>query len=306
VKLLVTGGTGFVGPAVVRALVRHGHDVRLLARKPQDADVRELVAEGAEAVQGDMTDAESLQSAVEGQEGVVHLVAVRQGPRDLFERVMEQGTRDLVAAAKEAGVRRFVLMSALGLNEQTKDVVPYYHAKWEQEQEVQRSGIDHVIFRPSFVFSRDGGILPTFAKLAKLAPVTPITGKGTQRIQPVWIDDVAEFFARAVDEPAATGRTFDLGGPDAVTWNEFWERLKRTLGVRRRPSVHMPMWFMRANALVTERLPGNIPLTRDLLKMLEAGDNTGDVQPAVETFGVEPMPLDEQLQRGTGREAPAA
>jgi NADH dehydrogenase len=213
---------------------------------------------------------------------------------------MEQGTRDLVSAAKEADARRFVLMSALGLNEQTKDLVPYYHAKWEDEQEVQRSGIDHVIFRPSFIFGRGGGILPTFAKLARLTPVTPITGKGTQRIQPIWIDDVAEFFARAVDEPAATNCTFDLGGPDTVSWNEFWRRLKEALGVRR-PSVHMPMWFMRANAVVTERLPGNIPLTRDLLKMLEAGDNTGDVRPAVETFGVSPMPLDEQLRRGTSR-----
>ena len=92
--------------------------------------------------------------------------------------------------------------------------------------------------------------------------MTPITGKGTQRIQPIWLDDVAEHFALAVTEDAATNRTFDLGGPDAVSWNEFWERLKRTLGVRR-PSVHMPMWFMRANATVTERLPGNIPLTRD-------------------------------------------
>ena len=300
-KVLVTGGTGFVGPAVVRALLEHGHDVRLLARKPQDADVRGLESAGAEVAPGDMTDAESLRSAVRGVEGVVHLVAVRQGRRELFERVMEQGTRDLVAASKEAGVRRFVLMSALGLDEETKDLVPYYHAKWEQEQEVKRSGLDHVIFRPSFIFGRGGGILPTFAKLARLTPVTPITGKGTQRIQPIWLDDVAEFFARAVDEPAATGRTFDLGGPDVVTWNEFWERLKRTLGVRR-PSVHMPMWFMRANALVTERLPGNIPLTRDLLKMLEAGDNIGDVQPAVETLGVEPMPLNEQLRRGTGRD----
>jgi NADH dehydrogenase len=267
--------------------------------------VRTLAAAGAEVAQGDMTDAESLRGAVEGQEGVVHLVAVRQGPRRLFERVMEQGTRDLVAAANEAGVGRFVLMSALGVTEQTKDLVPYYHAKWEQEREVERSGIDHVIFRPSFVFGREGGILPTFTKLARLTPVTPITGPGTQRIQPIWIDDVGQFFARSVDEPAATNRTFELGGPDAVSWNEFWRRLKETLGVRR-PSVHMPMWFMRANAVVTERLPGNIPLTRDLLKMLEAGDNTGDVAPAIETFGVQPMPLGEQLRRGTGREAAAA
>lgn len=300
-KLLVTGGTGFVGPTVVGALLKHGHEVRLLARKPQDSDVRELELEGAAVAQGDMTDAASLRRAADGVEGVVHLVAVRQGPPQLFERVMIQGTRDLLAAAREAGVGRFVLMSALGTTEQTKDLVPYYHAKWEQERDVKQSGIGHVIFRPSFIFGPGGGILPTFVKLARLTPVTPITGPGTQRIQPIWLGDVGEFFARSATEDAATGKTFDLGGPDVVSWNEFWQRLKQTLGVRR-PSIHVPMWFMRANAAVTERLPGNIPLTRDLLKMLEAGDNTGDTRPAVETFGVPLTPLDEQLRRATGRE----
>lgn len=303
-RLLVTGGTGFVGPAVVRALLARGHDVRLLARKPADADVRELQAAGAEVVQGDMTDAGSLRRAVAGQEAVVHLVAIRQGRPEQFERVMTQGTRDLVAASGEAGISRFVLMSALGTSDQTKDLVPYFRAKWEEERELETSGIEHVIFRPSFIFGRGGGILPTFARLARLTPVTPITGPGEQRIQPIWIDDVAEFFARAVDEPAAANRTFELGGPEAVTWNQFWERLKRVLGIRR-PSVHLPMWFMRANAVVTERLPGNIPLTRDLLRMLEAGDNTCDQRPAVETFGVLLVALDEQLRRGTSRE-PAA
>jgi hypothetical protein len=81
-----------------------------------------------------------------------------------------------------------------------------------------------------------------------------------------------------------------------VSWNEFWARLKQALGVRR-PSVHVPMGFMRLNALVTERLPGNLPLTRDLLKMLEAGDNTVSDPAAVETFRIPLVPLDEQLRR---------
>jgi len=102
---------------------------------------------------------------------------------------MEQGTRDLVDAAKAAGVRRFVLMSALGTTAETKDLVPYYHAKWDMEQTVAGSGLEHVTFRPSFVFGADGGILPTFKRIAKLTPVTPITGRGTQRIQPIWVDD---------------------------------------------------------------------------------------------------------------------
>jgi uncharacterized protein YbjT (DUF2867 family) len=294
--ILVTGGTGFVGPKVVHALRARELPVRALARKPDREET--LRAWGVDVVQGDMTDAESLRRAAEGAETIVHLVAIRQGKPEDFERTMIEGTRNLLAAAKDAGARRFVLMSALGTTDETKDLVPYYHAKWAEEQDVKASGIDHVIFRPSFIFGSDGGILPTFAKLARRTPVTPITGKGTQRIQPIWIDDLAEFFARSVSLGAATNRTWELGGPDAVTWNEFWERLKGVLGVRRRPSVHMPMWFMRANALVTERLPGNIPLTRDLLKMLEAGDNVTADDSAARTFDVELVPLDEQLRRG--------
>jgi uncharacterized protein YbjT (DUF2867 family) len=296
VKVLVTGATGFVGPAVANAIVDAGHEVRVLERKP--GSWRKAGIRCQEAVDGDMADPESLRRAVAGQDVVVHLVAIRQGKPEQFERIMVEGTRSLIAAAKQAGVKRFVLMSALGTTEETKDLVPYYNAKWKQERDLEASGLEYVSFRPSFIFGRDGGILPTFRKLAKLAPVTPITGSGKQRIQPIWIEDVGAYFAAAVDKPEAANRTFELGGPDVVSWNEFWERLKRALGGRR-PSVHMPMGFMRVNALVTERLPGNIPLTRDLLKMLEAGDNVVSDTAAVETFHLPLAPLDEQLRLAT-------
>jgi uncharacterized protein YbjT (DUF2867 family) len=293
--ILVTGGGGFVGGHVVHELRGRELAVRCLVRDPRRA--QRLEAWGCELVQGDMTDPASLRRAVEGAETVVHLVAIRQGrPRD-FRRIMVDGTRDLLAAANEAGVGRFVHMSALGASEETKDLVPYYGAKWGTEGLVRESGTPYVIFRPSFVFGRDGGILPTFAKLARLAPVTPIVGSGTQRIQPIWVDDVATYFADAAGREGVTGRLFELGGPDAVTWNEFWERLKRVLGIRR-PSVHVPIGLMRANALVTERLPGNIPLTRDLLKMLEHGDNVVSSDEAVRTFELPLVPLEEQLRRG--------
>jgi uncharacterized protein YbjT (DUF2867 family) len=294
--ILVTGATGFVGPMIVHALRERDQPVRSLVRRPGDRSAATLASWGSEIVQGDMGDAASLRRAVDGAEVVVHLVSIRQGSDEDFRRVMEQGTRDLVAAAKDAGVRRFVLMSALGTSEETKDLVPYYHSKWEMEQVVVGSGLEHVIFRPSFIFARDGGILPTFRKLARVAPVTPIIGSGKQRIQPIWVDDVAAYFAACVDKPEAANRTFELGGPDTVTWNEFWERLKRALG-QRRPSVHVPIQLMRLNALVTERLPGNIPLTRDLLTMLEHGDNVVSNDEAVQTFGLPLVPLDEQLRR---------
>lgn len=291
-KVLVTGGTGFVGPHVVRALADTGHDLKLLVRDSTRS--RELPGQ---PVVGEMTNTVSLQHAVEGVEAVVHLVAIRQGREEQFKRVMEQGTRDLVTAAKDSGVKRFVLMSALGTSEETKDLVPYYHGKWEMEKAVKGSGLDHVIFRPSFVFGRDGGILPTFRKLAKLSPVTPITGSGEQRIQPIWIDDVAAYFAAGLDKAEAANRTFELGGPDAVSWNEFWERLRTALGIHRRPTLHVPMGLMRVNAAVTERLPGDIPLTRDLLKMLEHGDNVVSNDDAAQTFRLPLVPLDEQLRR---------
>jgi NADH dehydrogenase len=187
-------------------------------------------------------------------------------------------------------------MSALGVSEETKDLVPYFHAKWEMEHDVKSDGLPYVIFRPSFIFAKDGGILPTFVKLARVAPVTPIIGGGRQRIQPIWAEDVGAYFSKAVELEEATDHVFELGGPEAVTWNEFWERLKRLRGMKR-PSVHVPTSIMRVNALVTERLPGNIPLTRDLLKMLEAGDNVVTDTSAVEIFGLPLVSFDEQLRR---------
>ena len=292
--ILVTGGSGFVGGHVVHALRAAGQDVRCVVRDRRRGE--RLEAWGCELLEGDVTDPESLRAAVAGCGTVVHLVAIRQGKPEAFQRIMIDGTRNVIAAARDAGVGRFVLMSALGTTEETKDVVPYYGAKWQMEQDVKAAGTPYVIFRPSFIFAKDGGILPTFAKLARLAPVTPIIGSGKQRIQPIWADDVGAYFTKSVELDTAVGHTFEIGGPDAVSWNEFWERLKKIRGIKR-PSMHMPIGLMKVNALITERLPGDIPLTRDLLKMLQTGDNVVTDQSATEVFGLPLVPLDEQLRR---------
>ncbi len=291
--VLVTGATGFIGRHVVHALRARELPVRAVVRERGRA--ARLEAWGAELVEGDVTDHFSLRAAAAGVDAVVHLVAIIKGSRADFERIMVQGTRDLVAAAQEAGVRRFVLASALGLDERTKDAVPYYAAKWEMERAVRESRLEHVILRPSFVFGKDGGVLPTFVRLARFAPVTPVIGSGARRMQPVWVEDMAEYYAESVGLPQAANRTFEVGGPDAPTWNEFWDRLKRVLGVRR-PSVHVPVGAMRVQATLTERLPG-APVTRDQLTMLELGDNIVTDPSAVETFGLPLVPLDEQLRR---------
>jgi NADH dehydrogenase len=290
--ILVTGGTGFVGPHVVHALRAEDRAVRLLARKPEKQE--RFRAWGCEVVQGDMTDAGSLRRAVEGCEAVVHLVAVPPfADPKTTQRVMEQGTRDLVSAAKEAGVGRFALMSALGTSEQTKDLAAYYHAKWDEEQAVKDSGIEHTILRPSFIFGRDGGMLLPLIRVVRWSPVIPVVG--TKRLQPIWVDDVAAYFAKSLSKPGALNKTFELGGPDVVTFSELNDRIRRMLG-KRRLAFQMPTGLLKAGAGVGQLLP---PFrgAPGAIAMLESGDNVTDITPAVETFGIEPVPLDDQLRR---------
>jgi uncharacterized protein YbjT (DUF2867 family) len=292
--ILVAGGTGFIGPKVVHALRAEDHPVRILARKPEKHD--QLRAWGCEVVQGDMTDAASLRRAVEGCETVIDLVALISGKPEDFRRVMIQGTRDLLSAAKKARAKRFILMSALGVSERTKDLTPYFHAKWDEEQAVQASGLDYTIFRPSFVFGGDGGSLPIYIRQVRWSPVVTVIGDGTRRLQPIWVEDVAAFFAKSLSTPGAVNRTFEVGGPDVVTWDELYERIRRVLG-KRRATVHMPYGLVRAGAAVVEKLPLDFPLSRDAVTMLEFEDNVTDIAPAVETFGIRPITLDEQLRR---------
>ncbi|MEX0673480.1 MAG: complex I NDUFA9 subunit family protein [Gaiellaceae bacterium] len=295
--ILVTGATGFIGPKVVHALRARGLPVRALVR--DRAKGRQLEAWGAELAEGDVRRPDTLWSAVQGCEAVVHLVSVRTGRQRHFDAIMSQGTRDLAEAARAVGVGRFVHMSASGVGEATKDLTPYYRAKWEMEQAVVGSDIPFVIFRPTFVFGRDGGVLPTFVRQVRWSPVTPVIGSGEGRVQPIWVEDVAAFFAEAVRNEEAAGRTFELGGPEAVSWNELFDRIRRVLGVRR-PTVHVPLPVMRAQAAVLELLPNPL-ITRDDLKMLTALDHVADVRPAVETFGLPLVPLDEQIRRGAAR-----
>ena len=186
-------------------------------------------------------------------------------------------------------------MSALGVNEETRELVPYYRAKWEMERTVKEAGLEYVIFRPSFIFGSDGGVLPLFIRQVRWSPVVPVVGSGNTKLQPIWVDDVASYFAAGVEMEAAANRTFELGGPDAVTWNEFFARIRKVLGVRR-ATVHIPFRLVQSAAALAELLP-TPPVTRDQLKMLAAGDNTCDMTPAFETFGIEVVPLDDQIRR---------
>jgi uncharacterized protein YbjT (DUF2867 family) len=291
--ILVTGGTGFVGSRIVHALRAQGRDVRALVRRPEHA--AHLRALGVDLAAGDITNVESLHSAVAGCTHVIHLVAIIQGSSGDFERVMSQGTRDLVTSAQEAAVERFVLMSALGTSAPSQRTVPYYAAKWAEEQAVVASGLEHVIFRPSFVFGRDGGALPTFMKQVRYSPVVTVIGAGLQRSQPIWVDDVAEHVSRAIDAPDTANRIFELGGPDIVDWNGLYQTIAKVLGKRRR-LVHVPIPLARAGAQLTQWLP-RAPLSVDQVTMLQGADNVVSNTDATDIFQLTLVPLEEQIRR---------
>ena len=291
-KILVTGGTGFVGSRIVHALRAEGRDVRALVRRPERG--AHLASLGVELVTGDVTDPASLAAAADGCTHVVHLVAILKGKPHDFERVMTRGTQNVIAAAKGAGSERFVLMSALGTTVTTKDVVPYFGAKFAMEQDTIMSGLEYTIFRPSFVFGR-GGALATFMKQVKYSPIVTVIGSGKQRVQPIWIDDVAEHFARALDTPAAANKTFEIGGPDIVTWDELYRTIAKVLG-KRRALAHIPASLARSGALATQWIP-KAPLSADQVAMIEAGDNVVTNTDAVHTFQLPLVPLEDQIRR---------
>lgn len=293
--ILLTGGTGFIGRQVAAALRADDRPLRCLVRDRKGGEG--LARIGCELAEGDMTDHESLRRAARDCDAVVHLVAIIAGSPDEFEQIMTRGTNALLEAANEAGVARFVLMSALGADSNSAESVPYYRAKLAMEQAVAESGIPSVTLRPSFVFGPGGGALSQFVKIVRYSPVIPVLGPGTQRIQPVWIENVVTCLTRGLDVPPEGG-VFEVGGPDVVTWNELWQRIAQTLG-KRRPLVHVPFGLAKAPATLFERLPSP-PVTRDQIEMLDLGDNVCDPRPAVDTFGLDLLPLDEQIRRAIG------
>jgi uncharacterized protein YbjT (DUF2867 family) len=291
--ILVTGASGFVGRHVVRTLTAGGLRVRAMVRSA--AGAAQLAGVECELVRGEMTELQSLRAATVGCHTVVHLVSLLNGSKDELDRVMVRGTNDLVAEARNAGIRRIVLMSALGTSERMAERAPYYRAKWAMEEAVRRSGIPHAVLRPSIVFGADGGVLPRLVKLAALSPVTPILGRGAQRIQPIWIDDLAEAARLALD--AKDGAIVELGGPDVVSWRELLQAIHAARGSSR-PTLPIPTRLARASVALVEHLPGK-PITREELTMIALGDIiVSDGGRGMRELGLtELVPLADQLQQ---------
>jgi uncharacterized protein YbjT (DUF2867 family) len=283
-RIALTGGTGFVGGAVLRQLLRRGHEVRLLVRRAERA-ARLKDFGGVELVAGGLEDEASLQALVEGSDAVVHLVGIiAEHGEQTYQRVHVDGTARLAAAARAAGVRRFAHMSALGARTDAS-ATAYHRSKAAGEDAVRQSGLAHVILRPALIAGPGNVPLKLMCDLLRLAPVLPVVGDGRYRLQPVWLEDVAEAFAVGLERPDLLG-TFEVAGPERLTWHEVLDRLETALGVRR-PRVGVPLPLVRLGALGGDLLPHIAPITTEQLQMLLEGTTT-DAN-AIETrFGIRP------------------
>lgn len=279
----MTGATGYVGSAVVRKLLRRDHDIRALVRDPDRAGaLRDL---GVDLVPGDLADGAALARLVAGAGAVVHLVGiiVEAGPQR-FDALHVAGTRAIVTAAREAGTATVVHMSALGVRDDA-GATRYHRTKWAGEEVVRASGLPHAIMRPSLIAGDGNAPLGMMADMIRFAPLVPVIGDGRYEMQPVWLGDVAEAFALALERPELRG-TFELGGPERLTYHQMLDRLEAALGVHR-PRVRVPVGMARFAALAGTALPGIAPFTPAQLQMLLEGSTTTDN--AIESrFGIAP------------------
>jgi NADH dehydrogenase len=287
-RVFVTGGTGFVGREVVRALQAEGFAVRCLVRRGSEHALHGLGA--IERVEGDVMASASLDEGMAGCDAVVHLVGIIREHAAFgatFERVHTQGTLNVLAAAAAVGARRYVHMSALGSRAGARS--RYHQSKWAAEEAVRASPVPWTIFRPSIIYGRGDEFVTMLAGMIARLPVVPVIGPGRQRLQPVPVAQVAQGLVRALDLDATAKHAYDVGGPEAVTMVELLDRIAVAMGRRRPLKAHVPLGLVRALTGALHRVPG-YPLTPDQLLMLEE-ENTCDAGAFYETFGLGPVPL---------------
>lgn len=297
-KVLVTGGTGFVGRHVVRRLHVDGHSIRLLVRNTHAPSALKAVEQyGVELCPGDILQESSLAPACASVDAVVHLIGIiaEQG-NQTFENVHARGTRNLVAAARSEGVRKFVHMSALGTRPGAAS--RYHQTKWAAEQTVRRSDMAWVIFRPSIIYGPGDGFVSLFERMSRYSPVIPLIGGGHSKLQPVRVEEVAECFAQALVEFWSADHTYDLCGPKPLTLREVIETVLRVMS-RRRLLLTLPVSWMRFPATILETVHPALfgqpaPLSRDQLVMLQE-DNVGQPEAAVEQFRLTPPSFEQGL-----------
>ncbi len=292
----VFGGTGFVGRQVVRSLAKQGWRVRVGARNVgRGYRLRMLGDVGQiEVVQANIRDAASVDRALDGAEACVNLVGVlyetgRQG----FDTLHAEAAGAIARAAAARGITRFVQMSAIGAD--AGSPAKYARTKAAGEAAVRAALPSAVILRPSIIFGAEDAFFNRFAGLTTFSPALPLIGGGHTRFQPVYVGDVAAAVAKVLGDPAAAGRTYELGGPTVYSFRDLLAFILRETG-RSRLLVPVP-WFAAKILGVIGDIQAAVPIippqiTSDQVENLRADNVVSDGAAGLAELGIEPRAVE--------------
>ncbi len=296
-RILITGGCGFIGLAAARALRARGHTVRLLSSS------RSGEQDGFEVVRGDVREEKSLSAAAQGMEAAVVAHQFRGFPierpaaHDTFREVDADGTRNVLAALKSHGdPQSLVYLSGAAVHEDQAGAHPGIDAKLAAEGYVRESGVPWTVLRASIVYGPGDHYFSRLADMIEKGPVVPVFGDGRALAQPIHVDDLAQAIAASVERPSGL---LDACGPNALSAVATLDLLMQTLK-QRRPIVHLPLGAMNAAASVLERLP-DPPLTRGLIAFTRF-DNTSRGTNADSALGLTFRTVDEGVRQVYGRD----
>ena len=295
-KIVVAGGTGFLGRHISKALLAGGHAVTVLGRSPDKVSrIPELA--GANATLGDVTDPTSLTGRLEGADAVVMAVQFPNHPIEVprkgltYERYDHEGTVNLLAEAQRAGGVRFLYVSGASADPASEKT--WYRAKGMAERAITNSGVEHAIVRPSWAYGPEDRALNRFASIARMSPVVPQPGASPQLIQPIYVDDIADVFARIV-ERGAYGGVFEIGSREVMTMNEVVRTLLDVMG-KKRVVIPIPKALLKLATAPLKVLPSP-PMTPQGIEFATQ-DGLVDISRAVKELDFDPVSLRVGLSR---------
>ena len=299
-KIFLTGSTGFVGKRILQDLLENKYQVRCLVRKGSEQKISHykdpvLVKTGIDIVNGDITDAASLDGKLEGCDAVINLVGIIRkfrGKGITFEKLHYEGTANLVRSARLQKVRRFIQMSALGARPDGK--TQYQQTKFRAEECVRTSGLDYTIFRPSIIFGPGDKFVNLFANMLKTQQFVPVVGNGRYQMQPVAVENVSMGFIKSIEQKDAIGKTFEVGGPEKIEFNQIIDIIGEVICAPPH-KIHIPVFIMSAMAKMLDWLPF-FPVTKDQITMLLEG-NVCDEKPFFKHFDIKPTGFKEGISK---------
>ena len=290
-KVLILGGTGFVGSHVCQKLALLPLRITLPTRRPDNAKHLQSLPT-VDVLQADVHDEAALARLVAGHDAVVNLIAILHGTEAAFNRVHVELPQKLARACQAAGVRRVVHVSALGAALDAPSM--YQRSKARGEQVLKASALDLTLLRPSVIFGAEDKFLNVFAKLQQIFPVIPLAGADT-RFQPVWVDDVAQAIVQCLQDPQTAGQTFDLCGPDVMTLRQLVEFSGKASGIRHgqgRPVFGLPLALGRLQAALMGLAPGEPLMSRDNLDSMAVDNITDGHLPGLAALGITPSSVE--------------